>query len=99
MAEKVSANLLIVEGWLPPYAIRMAYNEFKENDYDHIITTGIKISDFYLVYTNGYLIFHTGKTMNAIDKSGDHTIEIAAFSELGKENCAHFGFSKVIGNS
>ena len=88
--KKVSANLLIVEGWLPPYAIRMAYNEFKENGYDLIITTGIKISDFYLVYTNGYLIFHTSKRMNAIDKSGDHTIEIDAYSELERENCAHF---------
>lgn len=88
--ERVSANLLIVEGWLPPYAIEMAYNEFKTHDYDFIITTGIKNSEYYLVYTNGYLIFNTSYIINGSGRKGEHTIEIEAFSELDKENCAHF---------
>ncbi len=88
--EKVEANLLIIEGWLPSYAIEMAYDEFKDNHYDLIITTGIKISEYYQVYTNGYLIFYTNQKLKENDKSGDHTIEIEAYSELGEKNCAHF---------
>lgn len=91
--KKVNANILIVEGWLPPYAIEMASDEFKKNDYDLIATTGIQTSEYCLVYTNGYLIFHTGNIKNnRTDIAGDHTIEVDAYSELDKENCAHFNF-------
>jgi hypothetical protein len=88
--EKVNANLLIIEGWLPPYAIEMAYDEFKKNGYDLVITTGIKISEYYLVSTNGYLIFYTRDRMRKLDNPGDHTIEIEAYCELKEKNYAHF---------
>lgn len=87
---KVNANLLIIEGWLPPYAIEKAYDEFKNNGYDLVITTGLKISDYYLVSMNGYLIFYTHDRFKTISKSGDHIIDIDAYSELGGKNCAHF---------
>jgi len=88
--KKVDANLLIVEGWLPPYAIEMANDEFQKNGYDLVITTGLKISGYYLVSMNGYLIFNTHDRFKGIDKTGDHTIEIDAYSEMGDKNCAHF---------
>jgi hypothetical protein len=88
--EKVKANLLIVEGWLPPYAIEMAYKEFLKDDYDLVITTGIKMSGYYLIYSGGYLIFHTSDKLKGITMNGDHIVEIAAYSELGGKNCAHF---------
>ena len=33
-SNKVPANILIVEGWLPEKGIEMAYNEFIDNNYD-----------------------------------------------------------------
>ncbi len=88
--EKVKANLLIIEGWLPPYAIEMAYNEFKKDDYDLVITTGIKISGYFQVYTNGYLVFNTSGKLKGLEKNIEHTIEIDAYSELSDQNSAHF---------
>lgn len=35
-----SADLLIVEGWLPDYALQQAVAEFKNGNYQQIITTG-----------------------------------------------------------
>jgi hypothetical protein len=88
--EKVKANLLIVEGWLPSYAIKMAYDEYKKDNYELVITTGIKISEYCLVFTNGYLIFHTSDKFRQDKNVTDHSIEVDAFSELEGKNCAHF---------
>ena len=30
-SEQVKANVLVVEGWLPEYALEMAYKEFEKN--------------------------------------------------------------------
>ena len=87
---RVKANLLLVEGWLPPYAIEMAYSEFKENSYDHVITTGIRISGYFQVSMNGYLIFYPADLLKGTDNPDAHTIDIDAYSEMDKEDCAHF---------
>ena len=87
---RIDANVLIVEGWLPHYAIELAYDDFKNNNYDLVITTGIKMSGYYMVYTRGYLIFYTADRFDETNMTGNHTIEIDAYSELEGENSAHF---------
>ena len=87
---RVTANTLLVEGWLPPYAIEMAYNEFKDNGYSHIVTTGLNSRDYYMVYTNGYLIFYPKRKISLDNEEGAHVIEVDAYSELGGENSARF---------
>jgi hypothetical protein len=87
---KVDANILLVEGWLPPYAIEMAYDEYESNGYDHLITTGSNFPGYYLMAMNGYLIFHSHDRFKGNEKTGDHTIEIDAYSEMGNDNSAHF---------
>jgi len=72
---RTRANTLIVEGWLPPYALEMAYNEFISNDYDYVITTGIRISGYFQVYTNGYLIFYTKDMLKGMNLAENHIIE------------------------
>jgi hypothetical protein len=87
----VNANLLLVEGWLPTYALEQAYNEYQNKKYDYIVTTGLKSSsDYYMLYMNGYLIFHPDKKLFADDKTNHHTIEVNAYSELGEMHSAHF---------
>jgi hypothetical protein len=87
---RVKANILLIEGWLPSGAIEMAYDEFKKNGYDHVITTGIKISDYYQVSMNGYLVFYTHNRLKTIDNNKVHSIEIDAYSELEDKDRAHF---------
>lgn len=89
---RVEANILLVEGWLLPYYIEMAYDEFKETGYDHVITTGIRISGYFQVSMNGYLIFYTHGRFKGLDDEADHTIAIDAYSEAEGEDSAHFKF-------
>jgi hypothetical protein len=94
----VNANVLLVEGWLPHYAIRMATDEFRKNGYEHIITTGLRsTADYFNVYTNGSLIFYTSGTHLTDSVIANHTIEIKASSSLNGENRARFNV--LINNS
>jgi hypothetical protein len=90
-SEQVKANILIVEGWLPDFALEMAYEEFRKNGYEYIITTGLKSPiDYYNVYSNGFLIFYPKNRFSGISEYGPHSIGIDAFSAMGGENRAHF---------
>lgn len=90
-SEKVNANILIVEGWLPEYAVENAYSEFQKNDYEYIITTGLKLDvDYFKVSMGGYLIFYPENRFSMLSEHGPHVIEVSAFSELEAPNCAHF---------
>ncbi len=40
VTHRVTAKILVVEGWMDEYAIRAGAGEFKTGDYEHIITTG-----------------------------------------------------------
>ncbi|MEO5959995.1 MAG: YdcF family protein [Opitutaceae bacterium] len=39
-AHRLAADVLVVEGWVHPYAIRAAVEEFKTGSYRYIVTTG-----------------------------------------------------------
>ncbi len=36
----IDSNILVVEGWIPDYALKQAIKEFKSNNYSLLITTG-----------------------------------------------------------
>ena len=92
-SKQVNADILIVEGWLPDYALKMAYDEVQKKDYKHIITTGINTyTPYYNVYGNGYLTFYTRNKFSKMNESGLHSIEVDAFGSLEGENRAHFNF-------
>lgn len=89
--DRVNANILLVEGWLPPYALRMAFDEFEKKGYDRIITTGLTSTpDYFNEYTNGYLVFYTSGKHFKDSEISNHTIEIKAFGSLNGENSAQF---------
>jgi hypothetical protein len=90
-SDQVKANILIVEGWLPDHALKLAYEEFQKNRYEFIITTGLKAyPSYFKIYSNGFLIFYLKNQLSGIRGPGPHSIEIDAFSELGGINRAHF---------
>ena len=90
--KRVKANILLVEGWLPDYALELAYDEFQKNGYDYIITTGLKFSSnyYYMLSMDGYLIFYPEKKLTDIAGDTHHIIEVNAYSELDGVNSAHF---------
>jgi len=89
--EPVKANILVVEGWLPEYGLKIAYNEFQRNGYDYLITTGIKsTAEYFMLSEDGYLIFNTKDKLIYSGKSENHSIGINAYSELDGEHSAHF---------
>jgi hypothetical protein len=40
ITQPVNADILVVEGWVHPYAIRAAMQEFRSHPYEHVFTTG-----------------------------------------------------------
>ena len=40
VTHRVDANILVVEGWVHPYAIRAAMKEFESHPYERVFTTG-----------------------------------------------------------
>ena len=40
ITQPVNADILVVEGWVHPYAIRAAMQEFKSHPYERVFTTG-----------------------------------------------------------
>jgi hypothetical protein len=91
--EKVEANVLLVEGWLPDFALEIAAHEYSNNSYDRILTTGNIIPDnYYTMYGSGYLTFYLDNLTPTGNNVKQHRIEVEAYSELEGENCAHFYF-------
>jgi hypothetical protein len=90
-SEPARADILLVEGWLPDYALKLANDEFQNQEYKHIITTGIdSYEPYYNVYGNGNLIFYTRNKLSGKTDKGPHSIEVDAFGSLEGENKAHF---------
>jgi hypothetical protein len=92
--QTVEADILIVEGWLPEYAIETAKNEFAANGYKLIVTTGLESHDldFCMVAMNGYLIFFPDSDYIKDDNIKSHLIEILAHSKMSGKYCSHFNF-------
>ena len=92
-SEQVKADILVVEGWLPHYALEMAFNEYQKNKYEYVVTTGTRFTPpYYKISDNGYLIFYTHDFLSGMTDKGAHSIEIKAYSDMGGENRAHFNF-------
>jgi hypothetical protein len=89
-SEYVKANVLIVEGWVPLSVLYEAASEFKSNDYQYIVTTGIKNNtDYYELSPKGYLIFKAEKRFEHMVGDSLHLIEIDAFSKPGLDSRAY----------
>ncbi len=92
--EAKEADILIVEGWLPDFAIKVVSDEFKKNDYRFIVTNGLKSPDldYFTLGMNGFLIFYPDSGSMRNEKSRHHLIEILAHSKMSEKYCSHFNF-------
>lgn len=87
---RVDAKALIVEGWMPQYALELSYSEYKNGNYHHIYTTGLQSPDYFLMAMNGRLIFYNPFNTDSAYHQGAHLIEIDARSEMYGPHAALF---------
>jgi hypothetical protein len=71
----VNADMLVVEGWLPDYALKDAVNEYNTNNYKFIITTGVPLLKGY--YLSEYKDFANLSRETLIKLGVDETKIIA----------------------
>ena len=62
ISHPVKADVLVVEGWIPPNLLEEAIEEFNQNDYQFIATTGVPLSPEFRMPFSGYLIFNFEET-------------------------------------
>ncbi|MBW4683059.1 MAG: YdcF family protein [Microcoleus vaginatus WJT46-NPBG5] len=74
----VKADILVVEGWLPDYAIKTSIDEFKTGGYRKLITTGGPLSKGY--YLAEYKTFAeiAAATLIALNFEPDNLIAVPA---------------------
>jgi hypothetical protein len=74
----ISANILVVEGWLPDYALKDAISEFKNGSYSKLITTGSTLSQgYYLAEYNNFAELAAG-TLRALGFDANQLIAVPA---------------------
>jgi hypothetical protein len=89
--EQVQANILLVEGWLSESDLDIVYSEYKQGNYDKIITTGLTyVDEYFNMYENGYLIFYPSQRNAPQDKISSHSISVNAYGSLNTKEYAHF---------
>jgi hypothetical protein len=91
--ERVNANILVVEGWIPFQALDYVASEIRINKYEYIITTGLRSTpEYYNISMDGYLIFYPKGRLDEFTEPDTHIIAVTAISELEGEHSAHFNF-------
>lgn len=65
----IQADILVVEGWIPDYAVKNAIAEFNKGDYQKLITTGLplKLGYFLSPYKNAAELAAASLIINGFD--------------------------------
>lgn len=78
VSSPIKADILVVEGWLPDYAIESAIAEFKTGKYRQLITTGLPLSKgYYLAEYKNYAEL-TAATCIALGFDRDKLVAVPA---------------------
>jgi uncharacterized SAM-binding protein YcdF (DUF218 family) len=85
VTHRVNTNVLVVEGWIPPYAIQASVEEFKTGSYQHIFTTGGPVEG-----NGGYINdYHTSASVGAahLKKFGvpDYLVQMVPSRVIARE--------------
>lgn len=84
----IKADILVVEGWLPDYAIESAIAEFKKGEYRQLITTGVPLSKgFYLAEYKNYAAL-TAATCVALGFDKNKVVAVPAASVVKHRTAA-----------
>jgi hypothetical protein len=84
----IKADILVVEGWLPDYAIKSAIAEFKKGEYRQLITTGLPLGKgYYLAEYKNYAEL-TAATCIVLGLDKDKVIAVPAASVVKHRTAA-----------
>jgi DUF218 domain len=84
----IKADILVVEGWLPDYAIESAIAEFNKGGYSQLITTGSPLSKgYYLAEYKNYAEL-TAATCIALGFDRDKVVAVPAASVVKHRTAA-----------
>jgi len=84
----LKADVLVIEGWLPDYALKDAIAEFKSGDYHKIITTGGPLPiGFYLAEYNNFADL-SAATLKILGLEEDKLIAVPAPDVMKKRTYA-----------
>ncbi len=84
----IKADILVVEGWLPDYAVESAIAEFKKGGYRQLITTGLPVGKgYYLAEYKNYAEL-TAATCIALGFDKDKVVAVPAPSVLKHRTAA-----------
>lgn len=88
--EKVNANTLLVEGWIPDYALPMAYQEFSSGNYEYIVTSGMGYNTPLRLYTNSFLIFKPNAEFKSDTSNQLNIIELEIQSSIVRDDSCRY---------
>ena len=84
----IKADILVVEGWLPDYAVESAIAEFKKGGYRQLITTGLPVGKgYYLAEYKNYAEL-TAATCIALGFDKDKVVAVPAPSVVKHRTAA-----------
>ncbi|MEG5138321.1 MULTISPECIES: YdcF family protein [unclassified Microcoleus] len=84
----LKADILVVEGWLPDYAIESAIAEFKKGGYRQLVTTGLPLAKgYYLAEYKNYAEL-TAATCIALGFDRDKVVAVPAASVVKHRTAA-----------
>ncbi len=78
----VPANILVVEGWLPDYALQQALAEYRSRHYDYLVTSGGPIETGSFVSRYGTFAALAGETLRRLGLPDTCLIEAPAAKTL-----------------
>lgn len=74
----LKADVLVVEGWLPDYAVKSALAEFKQGEYQQLIATGLPVGKGYYLAEYKNFAELTAATCIALGFAEDKVIAVPA---------------------
>jgi hypothetical protein len=86
----VDAEIMIVEGWLPGYAFKMAIKEFHSGKYELMVTTGNDMSDEFMMGSGGNLIFDLNWLKSKYNNKKTSSIRVNAFGTKADRQFPYF---------
>ena len=82
MSRPVSANVLVVDGWLPDYCLQLSIDEFRSRNYEYLVTAGGPLEQGYFLSDYGNYAHLAGATLKKLGFPGDRLIEAPAPERL-----------------
>ncbi|MBN2349196.1 MAG: hypothetical protein JXJ22_10180 [Bacteroidales bacterium] len=87
---ELSSEILVIESWIPDYALNNVVDIINSKDYNQIIIIGNPYTKELTLSENGYLVFDLSQQVIKFSDDSLHQIKINMFGSSVKRTNAHF---------